>query len=112
MSSDSIYFSYTSGGLNQKRSNLEVQSSDPKNETIELWYESSNPHYGRYNRSFKGNELNMPDNMGLSPWGDRPILSGIFNSFLLKDLIISTIMRIRNKAIRFILSASKLNLQI
>ena len=38
-SPDSIYFSYTSGGLNQKRSNLEVHSSDPKNETIELWYE-------------------------------------------------------------------------
>ena len=69
-SPDSIYFSCTSGGLNQKGQIWRFNFSDPKNETIELWYESSNPHYGRYNRSFKGNELNMPDNMGLSPWGD------------------------------------------
>ena len=55
---------------NQKGQIWRFNFSDPKNETIELWYESSNPHYGRYNRSFKGNELNMPDNMGLSPWGD------------------------------------------
>ena len=69
-SPNSIYFSCTSGGLNQKGQIWRFNFSDPKNETIELWYESSNPHYGRYNRSFKGNELNMPDNMGLSPWGD------------------------------------------
>ncbi len=69
-SPDSIYFSCTSGGLNQKGQIWKLNFSDPKNETIELWYESSNPVYGRYNKSFKGNDLNMPDNITLSPWGD------------------------------------------
>jgi len=69
-SPDSIYFTCTSGGLNQKGQIWKFNFSDPKNETIELWYESSNPSYGRYNKSFKGDDLNMPDNITLSPWGD------------------------------------------
>ena len=55
--SNSIYFSCTTGGKNYKGQIWKLNYD--KNETLELWYESLNE-----------NDINMPDNITISPWGD------------------------------------------
>lgn len=55
--SSSIYFSCTTGGENYKGQIWKLNYN--KNETLELWYESLNE-----------NDINMPDNITISPWGD------------------------------------------
>ena len=57
--SNSIYFSCTTGGSNQKGQIWKYNFNKNRKETLELWYESSN-----------SNDLNMPDNITIAPWGD------------------------------------------
>ena len=57
--SNSIYFSCTTGGSNHKGQIWKYNFNKNRKETLELWYESSN-----------SNDLNMPDNITIAPWGD------------------------------------------
>ena len=58
-SMSSIYFSCTKGGLYQKGQIWKFNYNKNTYNTLELWYESLNE-----------NDINMPDNITISPWGD------------------------------------------